>query len=395
MQHKKGLYIVSESACLVPGKGAYHHIQMGMQYLGRHFEMTLYPMCALPDPISKESLSGSDKVHPVPGYKQTLAWNTLRDLLLFFRNHRNFFSHLKKVRAARPDFIYERTAYLSFGGWLIAKSLGIPHFYENNGVQYYQRQLLYPSLLIPLIGWLERRCYQKSDFVFFVGSWGDFLELPSNNWENIENGVEDDVLLPMYDVEKNYEDQPLRLAMVAKVVPHHRMDILVEALSMITHKDQWELHFYGDGFDPYLRALPSDLRVVQHGFLPHKELASELGKAHVGVIPGSQPFPSHMKLFDYGAAKMLVVAPRVHHLKKWYGEDELEFFIPENSHDLASILDEIIAEREKIKVKGENLFRRIQRDFTWQQIFGYQASIMDKLIPDKLDSEPSNPAYRA
>ena len=51
--------------------------------------------------------------------------------------------------------------------------------------------------------------------------------------------------------------------------------------------------------------------MVLHGFLRDPDLVNVLRKMDIGIIPGVTEYQSQMKLFDYGAARLAVLAPNV------------------------------------------------------------------------------------
>jgi len=379
----KAIYLVSEPATLIKGSGAYRHIEVGQEYLSQHFDLSFYPLCKVPDAQERDYHQGGFALkRKDTAWKQWLKqvglWHTAKDLIRLFSNHLDIFRHYRHIKKQAPDFIYERSNFLNFQGILISKWLGIPHFYENNGIHYLEHQ----ERVTTWLGWLwrllERWAYQQADFVFFVGLWGNRIELASNNWMNIENGVELPFIEHFQDHQKVVEDT-IHICFIGSLMKHHGLDVLIEALQKLA-TTSFHLHLIGTKLEVAAQQLRSILPTTYHGFLEREQLTILLEKMHVGVIPGGKEYPSFMKLFDYGAAKCLVIAPDLKNLQYWFNNQELLFFEKGNPLALKVQLQSVLDDPRLITERGAVLYQRIKAAFTWEHIFENKAQLIQSKL---------------
>lgn len=374
---EKLVYVVSEPACLIPGTGAFRHIEVGREMLSRHFSVNFLPLCAIPETLQNPG-SASSEVIQVSPLKQSFLWGTLKDIYLLLRHHRNFRYWYQKLKNEKPDVIYERAAYLNFNALIAARLLKIRHVYEANGIQYLVAKTQYQSLLRPVMKQLEKWAYRKSDYTFFVGSWGDVLKMKKKNWENIENGIETSFADEFAHISRQAGDI-LNLCFIGTLMPHHRMDILTAALAQVQHKHRVHLHLVGKKFDPVVQEFSDRFAITTHGFLHRNQLAELLKNMDIGVIPGGFEYPSFMKLFEYGAAKLLVLAPKLYNLRQWFDESEILYFDTDNATDLAKKIDHVVENPQKVNAYGEALYATIRQKHTWEKIFEHKTHIIQSL----------------
>lgn len=246
-KENKGIYIVSEPATLIKGSGAYRHIEVGRTYLAKHFDIEFYPMCEVPSPTKTFEVKANSKPTKENLLKSILKsiglWHTIKDLKILFDNHKAIFKNYQAIKAINPAFIYERSSFLNFSGLIISKWLGVPHFYENNGIKYLEHKEKVSSWLTWLWAAFEKTAYKKSDFVFFVGLWGSRLGLSTKNWINVENGVEKEYIERFESHQKTIEDK-INICFIGSLMEHHGFYLLVEALKNIDTSNI-HLHLFG------------------------------------------------------------------------------------------------------------------------------------------------------
>jgi len=371
----KGAYVVTEPGCLMPTSGAHNHIMTGISELGRHFEIQpLLPVASAPSsgkvPACSQSYDASS-TSPCAG--------VLRDLKRLAVQARSAWKLTRRLSGANYDFVYVRSNFLDPLPFFL-RLRGVPCVIESNGLQYEGIKKHYRSHLSPLNRLLERLTYSVATHVFFVGSYGDYWKLPGDRWINVENGVEGD-FLNSFATARRPPVSTLRLCFVGSLMQHHRPDVLIEAVKRLSQSHQVELHLVGARQDSIANSLANALPVIMHGFLEREPLAAVLREMHVGLIAGAPEYASLMKLLDYGAARMAVVAPNTHHLTSWF-PDDLVFF---NSGDPASMADAILSlaeDRERVAKLGNQLHDRIRQEFTWEKIFAKKAEIIQQRIQE-------------
>ncbi|WP_029035326.1 glycosyltransferase [Salinimicrobium terrae] len=382
---KKGIYLVTEPACLEIGSGAHRHIEIGMRMLSNYFDIRLIAPKA-EQSLEKTASTDAKLDNWVKHFLKKIGfWGVVKDVVILTKNHFKLFSLYKNFKAQHPDFIYERNSYLNYNGLLISKVLNIPHFYESNGIHYYARQSMYKSWFNPIAEFLEKNAYEKSDYVFFIGLRGNLVNSKKTNWSNIENGIEKD-FIDHFKTHQKEINRHINICFVGSLMKHHNFPLLIKALHQIKHKSNFHLHLIGSKLETVHLELKDILPTKNHGFLKRDELKNLLEKMHVGLIPGGPDYSSHMKLFDYGAAKCIVIAPNLKNIVYWFSEDELITFKNNSAQDLVTKLNSINRSYIENNKLGENLHLKINNNFTWETIFSTKANIIKNVL-----SGESNP----
>lgn len=380
---RKGIYLVTEKECLLEGSGAFRHIEVGLKHLSQHFDLEFWTIDNKGSKDASFNHSVKLKIAQEPLWKKILKsmgiWGTLKDLILLYQNHRSFFPFYRKLKHNKSEFIYERAAYLNFNGIIASKLLGIAHFYENNGLHFRRRKETYYSWFFPIARFLEKENYRRSNFVFFVGLWGDKLSLKTQNWMNIENGIERE-FVERFKNHKKEVNGSINICFVGSLMNHHNLPLLIEALRNVDNPSSYHFHLIGSKFTSVIEQLEKVISITDHGYLNRNDLVEILEKMHIGIIPGANNYQSQMKLFDYGASKCFVIAPDLLNINYWFNQDEIAIFQQDNCQSLSEKLNLINADFIKNNSMNEKLYKKIESEFTWDRIFKTITSKMKEKI---------------
>ncbi|HRP33261.1 MAG TPA: glycosyltransferase [Agriterribacter sp.] len=359
-----------------PNTGAFRHISVGVEELSKYFDII-----QISPPIFKQSNSSGNSL-PSNRKKKNPVRGLAKDIKTFIKNHALFFSLYRQIKKAKPDFIYERIAYLNYNGLLIAKLLSIKHFYELNGIPHYAIRKYYSSHFNFIIKKIETLTFVYSDFLFIVGSWNKVVELKRNNWVNIENGIENEFLEYFEPVTKQIGTSKINLVFIGHLMEkNHNPNLLKDVLNNLQYKDLVRLNLIGSQMDDLLSfCREHNIDAVYHGYLNREEIIKVLEYMHVGLIPGGEEYPSFMKIFEYGASKCLVIAPDLYNLKYWFGPDDILFFKKNSSKDFQDRLNEVIINPNVIKNYGSHIHETIKQRFTWPKIFSEICSVIDSKL---------------
>ena len=359
-------YIVTESGCLDPTAGAFQHISMGLRELGNNVEVLPF----LPK-HQVRSCTGSKGVKceaRAGRLSRTSLWGAMRDVRDFVSNVKYGWKVARAVKAAGCDAAYIRVQALQPIS-LFLKFFRIPVFLESNGLQFKSRKCRFNSALSCLYKPFERLIYSKGDHVFFVGSYGQYWQLSSQNWTEVENGVE-----PEMFCERDappLSGSPIKVVLLARLVAHHKGSVLVDAIKSKEPSvvKSLELHLIGSGFEEVESGLGQILPVVNHGFVGRDKIGQLLREMDVGVIPDCPPYGSQMKLIDYAAAGCVVLAPDVPHLINFYKNKGIVFFAREDSDALSNAFSNILSDKSRAYRQAEQLKKCIVQHYTWSTIF--------------------------
>lgn len=136
----------------------------------------------------------------------------------------------------------------------------------------------------------------------------------------------------------------LVVVFVGSFLPWHRTDLLLDALATAAIDRPWHLLLVGDGPQrPYVQRTAAALgladRVTCTGHLPGPGVAAHLSAADVGVLPATNDYGNPMKLVEYLAMGLAVVAPRLAPVEELCTHGETAWlFAPDDSGALASAL---------------------------------------------------------
>lgn len=346
--------------------GSSTHIGIGIEQLEKYFEV--YPLV-----ISRSSeTQAKNRSYSAPKSADTSRnkfIGVLRDLKALIKNNIASYKVYQQIKRANPDFIFERSEYLSFAGIIAARMLKIPHYYEANWVHYAGIRQFYSSHFNKIAKWLEELMYSFSTHVFFVGNQHLLLNLRKRNWSTIQNGVGKEVVKKFEYHNNTLQSDVIKICVVASLMKHHRLDILIEALNQLKNSSKIKLYFIGVNFDSFLPQIPSHINYEYLGALPKDKLYDILATMNIAVISGGPFYSSFMKLYDYATVKLAVICPDLSNLIDVFSEKEMLFFKDGSSRDLAKKMEFLIEHPEKIKSYGNNIYQKVKSEFTWEKIF--------------------------
>jgi glycosyltransferase involved in cell wall biosynthesis len=372
---RKGIYLISEVACLRNGSGAYDHIKAGLEQLNHYFDVEKFVIgnqnFAVLEGETKPAITNKIK-------RSNLLLGSIKDLFEFGKNHVSLFRSYKEIRLKKVDFIYERSSYLNFNGLIIAKLLGIPHFYEVNGVHFEDIVFYRKSIFIKVIKFFTIYSYRFSSDVFFIGGIHNYLHLDFQNFYTVQNGVDEDLLcIKKFD---QLDNRKLKVVFVGNVMDHHGLDFLGKTLENFSESSNFEFYFVGRGFEVFRSEINPSVSAYFLGEMFGNDLYDFLKSMDIGIIPRSFEYGSNVKLFLYGCLGLCVLSPDMINFRRNIGIDSLVFFQKENGDSLKSTLVYLSNNREIIIEKAKCLQSRILNDFTWRKIFIFKRDVINRRL---------------
>lgn len=152
----------------------------------------------------------------------------------------------------------------------------------------------------------------------------------------------------------------------------HGLPLLLDAVAELGRRAQVRLVMFGEGpeRDPALaraRALGIGHLVRAPGAVEHGRLRRLLAAFDVGVLPASNDYGEPMKLYDYAAAGLAIVAPEIRTVKDLVedGRGGL-LFTPGSSHALALALARAARDEGLRRRLGEQARTRLAREASWR-----------------------------
>lgn len=374
-------YIVSEKGCMDPTTGAFQHIRMGIRELRQYASVKEYLPALQPVRAQTKPPKNSDARSYVGSraIKESGMWGALRDLRDYLRSVSFGWKISRTVKRDGCDIAYVRVDQLQTVSFFL-RLRGIKVFLEVNGLLFRARQSSYRSWLSFLYERLERRMLSRAHYVFFVGSYGQYWKLPNQNWMEVENGIEKTFRVSSPQVREH--GSPLNLVLLARLMPHHRGELLVEALAGLdaTTRQSIVVHLAGTGFDELRKELDQICKTVDHGFVQRSGVGQLLESMHIGLIVDCPPYGSQMKLFDYSAAGCVVLAPDVPHLVSFYQGQGIRFFSRGSSADLSSAILNISRNQIDANQDAQRFQTHILTNYTWDAVFARKWQAIKSVI---------------
>jgi glycosyltransferase involved in cell wall biosynthesis len=152
----------------------------------------------------------------------------------------------------------------------------------------------------------------------------------------------------------------IAVAYVGSFQPFHRLDLLLDALAMTRLRDTIRVLLIGDGprrvvFEEAAAARGLADRCVFAGRVQSDLVHRTMSAADAAVLPATEDYTNPMKLYDYLAAGLPIVAPDQQAVRTVVPPEAMRTFTPLDAVGLAAALDEIAGDaalRERLGAAG-------------------------------------------
>lgn len=225
----------------------------------------------------------------------------------------------RAARRFKPDLIYERYNLFHLAGMLVARATGTPFFLEVNSPLAQERAAFGGLALRPLAFALERRVWQRADRVLAVTAvLGRIIAQAGVDPARIEvvaNGINPDHFLPPVSATDPTPslaaEEPVTLGFVGFVRDWHGLDGVIAGLPALPSLC---LDIVGDGparpdLERQAQHLGVTARVRFSGLVDHALVPTLVAGFDIALQPKVVDYASPLKIFDYMAAGIAIVAP--------------------------------------------------------------------------------------
>lgn len=286
------------------------------------------------------------------------------------------------ARDLRPDVVMER--YYNFGGEGIAAAgaTGALAVLEVNApvVDHpgSRKALLDRTLLVePMRRWRERQC-ARADLIVTPSAAILPAGTPRAKIVEVEWGADTDRFHPGATGPLRFERPPGTLAVFAGAFRswHGAVD-LVRAVRLLRERSRRDVAAVLIGDGPELPRARSEARdadgIVFTGAVPHDEMPAHLAAADIGVAPfdlGAHPplalgfYWSPLKIFEYMAAGLPVVAPAVDRLRDLVTASEGILYAPPDCRGLTAALETLTDQALRARLGSAARARAVEA-FSW------------------------------
>ncbi len=370
----------------VPPHGSGAHLAADLSGLRDHFDVL---------PIIGEASSGES----APSSSRSVArrvlpgWvRGLRQDLLALRSDRAFTKRAMTAASSfSPDVVYARSEYLGLSGVRVAKQLRIPLILEVNGLLAQDVKSMYRSPLEPLGAAVERLKHRRADAIVTVSPGLarrlENIGAPSRKLVVIPNSVSPT------RVRQNLRERSTRDVVVIGWVGH-LMRWHLEALGFLIDvapevlRQAPQVRFLVIGGGPGIEGLETRVqfegltdRFRFEGIVAHEAVPERLAEVDIGVIPAVFDYALPVKLVEYGAAGIPVVAPRSASLDEQLGgADQYVGFRPADPAALTAALVRLALDPDERARLGEALRLCVQRRFTWAATGSELAELINHVV---------------
>ncbi|MCX8114118.1 MAG: glycosyltransferase family 4 protein [Burkholderiaceae bacterium] len=294
----------------------------------------------------------------------------------------------RTLRQRRPALYYERYSLFHFAGVLAARMCGVPAILEVNDSALIERSR--PLFFRRLAVWFEARILRAATNVVTVsGPFRDGLAAHgaavAARTVVIPNAIDPDRFRRALDPdERRALAQEVRarlgigdrrvLGVSGAFVPWHGLDFLVTAVAELLKRDDLHLLLVGDGpVRARIERLAAEKgvadRVTFTGFVSPDEVVRYLTVFDIGLMPNSNRHGSPMKIFEYLAMGVPVVAADYAPIAEVITSGETGLlFEPLDAAELRSAVVRLLGDaalRARLAARGREL---VYRNHTWTRV---------------------------
>jgi glycosyltransferase involved in cell wall biosynthesis len=366
----------------------YHHRTLGDGAEGIHVSSIVEAFRALGHDVKLTSLIGEEVAVSTPRVRmlehvRRRMPRSLYEVMEIGYNVAGYRLLTSQVNGWNPEFIYERYMLFNMAGLMAARRLGIPLVLEVNAPLAYERAQYERLSLKRAAQLFERSLFRSADLVLTVSTpLKDYIVqqgVPSGNVVVLPNGTKPDLFRPNATARAAVRQRlgipfdAVLVGFVGILRPWHGVDLLLEAFSQIEHSlGDVFLLIVGDGpsqteLEQLAQSLGLANKVIFTGRIPHRQVADYLAAFDIAVSPRATFYASPMKILEYMATGLAVIAPHMHNLQDLIsdGVDGI-LFKAEDAHELANSLATLVKDRALRIRLGENARASIVCRRTWQ-----------------------------
>jgi glycosyltransferase involved in cell wall biosynthesis len=375
----------------------YHHRTLGDGAEGIHVASMVKAFGRLGHDVRVSSLIGEQTNVSTPRTRRLSAlvrWTPrpLYEVMELGYSVVGYQALLEQIRDWKPDLLYERYSLFNLAGVAAARRAGIPLVLEVNAPLAWERAH-YERLSLRRVGaWSERYVCRRADLVEVVSTpLRDHLVqdgVPGENVVVVPNGADPGIFFPDRSAREAVRERfaipedRVVIGFSGILRPWHGVELLLEAVGAIADGRPLHVLVVGDGpsresFEALAGRLGLAGRVTVTGRVPHAEIPKYVAAFDIGVSPRATFYASPMKVPEYMACGVAVVAPRTPNLEDLISDGrDGSLFEAESVPALAAALARLVDDHALRRQLGAAARASIVNGRTWDH---NAARVLDQL----------------
>lgn len=293
----------------------------------------------------------------------------------------NFSAYIRMDRLLKKhgfDLVYERYAFFSYAGVLVANKHGLPLIMEVNEISGIKRQRA--QILTGLAKRIERLVFTRATAIVTVSAFlKERIAVLCGASEKV-TVIPNAVNIGQFDPQIDVQQLKQRLGIVGKTVvgfvgafsTWDKLDFLVDVFGGLSadHPDM-RLLLVGDGANvPDLKSQVARLglieRVIFTGKVARNEVAAHISAMDIAVLPHSNPFGSPVVLFEFMAMSKPVIAANFGPIAEVVTDKTNGLlFEPENKEMFTRCLESLVGSADSRSELGNAARQTIVQNHLW------------------------------
>jgi glycosyltransferase involved in cell wall biosynthesis len=219
--------------------------------------------------------------------------------------------------------------------------------------------------------------------VVYSNAVKDYLEKKYN--KTIPAFIHQNVDYTRFDFigEKTAEDT-LNIGFIGSFLKWHRVDLLLNVFVRLKKEGKnIKLFLLGNGMEyenikRKVNALAMQKDIVMPGFTDGETLLKYKKTFHIGVMPGSNWYGAPNKIFEYGAAKMAVIAPETPTIHDLFQDGkELLLFRQDDEQDMYLKLKKYLDDPSLLQHHAAELQKKIAENYSKSITFRFYNNLLN------------------
>ncbi len=307
-----------------------------------------------------------------------ILWETAKDRQLRKNDENSIQELAAAVKNFQPDIIYERYNYFQDSGFQVAKKYDVKHILEVNSPYIEERiELQGKSLFLSQAKKMEAKIFKGCDKLVVVSSalkqhFIDEYQLDGGKVQVLPNAISKEWLENALQ-QKPFNQEIFVFGFVGSLFPWHGVDLLVKAFSEFQNEyPNSKLQIVGDGeilADLILLAdeLGVKSKVTFVGSVPHKEVPKLIQSFDVAIMAKSNWYGSPVKIFEYGALGIPVIAPNNIPVRDVMTNEQDGYLIEPTINDLCNAMKAMYLNPKKRQEMAEEFKSKVLKNHTWEE----------------------------